>query len=90
MQYMASDPFNDRFKVFTSDYSHNIPTNTGVVYEFKNKRAIVYNDFQRVCYSIPLEDKTNTFKFFESMEHIWSKKTKYLGKVKIRFGPESN
>jgi hypothetical protein len=45
MQYMASDPFNDRFKLFKSDFSHNIPTNTGVVYEFNNKRVIIYNDF---------------------------------------------
>lgn len=38
---------------------------------------------------MPLVDESNTFKFFESMTTLWNSKSKYLGKVKIRYSPDS-
>ena len=45
MQYMAFDPFNNRVKMFKSDFSYNLPSNTGLIYEFNEGKVILYNEF---------------------------------------------
>ena len=37
--------------MFKSDYSYRLPANTGVMYDFKNSNAIVYNDWNQICLS---------------------------------------
>ena len=34
MTYITFDPFNDRAKVFKSDFTYNLPTNSGTLYMF--------------------------------------------------------
>ena len=91
MTYIVSDPFNDRVKHFRADYSYNLPTNTGHLYFFNQSKALLFHDFQRVCMSLPihnLNDLIIPLNYFANLNKIWTEsynKTKYYGKVKIRF-----
>ena len=88
---MTYDPFNNRVKVFNKDFTFHVPQRLGYIYEFWNKRSLIYDAFKKVCQEIPLEDEHGPG-FFKSMEAVWNEKeglTQYLGKIKVNFNKES-
>jgi hypothetical protein len=42
--YLTSDPINDRVKMYKQDYIYSFPTQTGIIYDFGESKAILYND----------------------------------------------
>ena len=48
-KYLTYDPFNNRVKVFNKDFTFRVPQKMGYIFEFANKRALIYDAYKKVC-----------------------------------------
>lgn len=92
--FLTFDPINDRVKMYKQDYVYSQPTQTGVIYDFGESKAIFFNDQHHHCYSEPLERYgRQDLDFFGQMDRLWKPEnglTKYLGKVRVVYADGSS
>ena len=75
-KHMTYDPFNNRVKIFNKDFTFRVPQKMGYIYEFDNKRALIYDSYKKVCQEVVLEDLNSSYdkkqSFYKSLRLVWT------------------